>query len=246
MSNALLSSTVAAALCAALCISACGSSSSTSTTSPTPTPTPVPATTRVISVTGSLNFGDVVAGSVRTDGILTIANTGNAALAVTSITGPCGTFFSLSFTNGTISAGASQTVSVRFAPTATATSQSCTGVLTVVGDQTAGTNTIAVTANVLAGFSKILSGLWRGTLSVDTTVNLTQSGTTLSGEYHAVNVTGSLSGSVSNTGGVTFTVTVSGFQPFTFSGTSDAAGNTISGQVNGSGFVNSAWTLKRQ
>jgi hypothetical protein len=91
-----------------------------------------------------------------------------------------------------------------------------------------------------------LTGTWRGTLVTDTVVLLTHSGTSLTGEYNAIDKKGTISGSVGNTGQVNFTVTVSGFQPFTFSGTADAAGNTISGQVNGSGFNNEAWTLRRQ
>lgn len=34
--------------------------------------------------------------------------------------------------------------------------------------------------------------------------------------------------------------------PFTFSGTAGADLNTITGTVNGSGFVNDGWTLTRQ
>jgi hypothetical protein len=144
--------------------------------------------------------------------------------------------------SGTISAGASQTVSVRFAPTA---AQSCTGVVTVNGDQTSGTNTIAVNATAVAGYSRDLTGRWRGTVGADTIVTLTETGSTLSGTFDSISLKGTVSGSVSNTGQVTMTVTVSGFQPFTLNGQADDAGNTISGQVNGSGFQNTPFTLKR-
>jgi hypothetical protein len=67
----------------------------------------------------------------------------------------------------------------------------------------------------------------------------------LSGEFDSINLKGTISGSVSNTGQVTMTVTVPGYQPFTLTGQADDAGNTISGQVNGSGFQNAPFTLKR-
>ena len=148
----------------------------------------------------------------------------------------------MSWASGTISAGASQSVSIRFAPTA---AQSCTGVVTVNGDQTAGTNTIAVIASSVAGYSRDLTGRWRGTVGADTIITLTQSASTLSGTFDSISLKGSVSGSVSNTGQVALTVTVQGFQSFTLNGQADDAGNTISGQVNGSGFQNDPFTLRR-
>jgi hypothetical protein len=235
---------VALSLVVTIGLSGCGGSSSPVTPTSSTPPTP----TRVIRLGGNLGFGNVQVGEVRTDGLLTISNDGNATLTVTSITLPCGSSYVASWTSGTIPAGSTQAVSLRFAPT---TAQNCTGLLTVIGDQTAGTNTISVTAVAVAApppavFSKNLTGTWRGTLTVDTVVYLTHNGTNLSGEYNAVNMKGSLSGTVSSTGHVTFTVTVSGYQPFTFDGNSDSAGNTITGVVNGSGFSNDTWTLKRQ
>jgi hypothetical protein len=196
----------------------------------------------VINVTGSLNYGQVIVGDVRTDGTITISNTGNATLTIMGITGPCGSFFTVSWSSGTISAGASQTVSVRFAPTAV---QSCTGVVTVTGDQTSGTNTIAVTTTIAAGYSKDLTGEWRGTIGFDTVITFTETNSSLSGVFNGINLKGTATGTVGNTGQVTFTVTVPGFAPFTFVGQADDAGNTMTGQVNGSGFVNSPATIKR-
>jgi hypothetical protein len=195
----------------------------------------------VINVTGDLNFGQLTVGDAQTRNF-TIANIGTSPLTITGMTGPCGSSFFVSWTSGTISAGASQTVSLRFAPTA---AQSCTGVVTVNGDQTSGTNTIAVVANAVAGYSRNLTGRWRGAVGADTIVTLTQTGSILSGTFDSISLKGSVSGSVSNTGQVTFTVTVPGFNSFTLSGQADDAGNTISGQVNGSGFQNDAFTLKR-
>jgi ASPM-SPD-2-Hydin domain-containing protein len=171
-----------------------------------------------------------------------LSNSGTGMLTVTGMTGPCGSSFSVNWTSGTISAGASQAVSFRFAPTS---AQNCTGVVTVNGDQTSGTNTIAMVANAVAGFSRDLTGRWRGAVGADTIITLTQTASSLSGTFDSVSLKGTVSGSVSNTGQVTLTVTVPGFQPFTLTGQADAAGNTISGQVNGSGFQNEAFTLRR-
>src|SRR5262249_42509803 len=93
-----------------------GGSSPTSPTNNTPAPT------RIINVTGNLTYGQVIVGDVRTDGVITISNTGNATLTISGITGPCGSFFTVSWASGTIAPGGSQTVNVRFAPTAV---QSC-------------------------------------------------------------------------------------------------------------------------
>jgi hypothetical protein len=69
---------------------------------------------------------------------LTISNTGTAALTVSGITYPAG--FSGTWAGGTIAAGGAQAVTVTFAPTA-ATSYG--GTVTVTGNQTSGTSTLA-------------------------------------------------------------------------------------------------------
>jgi hypothetical protein len=97
---------------------------------------------------------------------------------------------------------------------------------------------------------RALAGAWTGTLAgtANTVVNFSQSGSTLGGNVQFTNVnlpTGTISGTVSNPRAVTFTVTAPGFQPFTFVGTVDEAGNRLSGLVNGSGFVNAPWVLNR-
>jgi len=70
---------------------------------------------------------------------LTITNLGNATLTVTGMTGPSG--YAASWTTGTIAAGASQLVTITFSPIA---AQNYNGTLIVNGDQTGGTNTIAI------------------------------------------------------------------------------------------------------
>jgi len=93
--------------------------------------------TRTISLSGSLAFGSVAVGSSG-QSTLTIANTGNSDLTVSSISYPDG--FIGSWISGTIAAGGSQPVTVTFTPTSTA---SYSGTITVNSDKTSGVNTIA-------------------------------------------------------------------------------------------------------
>jgi hypothetical protein len=99
---------------------------------------PTASSSRVIALTGSLAFGNVEVGNTR-DLDFTISNSGTAALTVTGITAPSA--YSASWTSGTIAAGGSQLVTVRFSPTQ---AQSHSGTLTVAADHTGGTNTIGV------------------------------------------------------------------------------------------------------
>jgi len=122
-----------ALLLLALAAAACGKDSPTA-----PTPNPPPASTRVVSLSGSLAFGAVEIGKTS-DLMLTIGNSGTGTLSVTGITSPGG--YTLNWTNGTIAPGGSQQVTVRFAPTA---AQSYGGTLTVNGDHTSGTNTASL------------------------------------------------------------------------------------------------------
>jgi hypothetical protein len=96
------------------------------------------APTRIIGISGNLAFGNVAVGQTAS-ATFTITNSGNSVLTVTNMTVPsCGTW-SATWTSGTILPGGSQQVTQFFTPTS---SQPCTGTLTVVGDQTSGTNTL--------------------------------------------------------------------------------------------------------
>lgn len=130
---------------------ACGDDGPSSPTSPTP------ATTRIIALSGNLAFGEVAVGSSR-EATLTISNTGNAVLTVTSLTAPgdLADLLTANWTGGQIAAGASQAVTIRFTPTQPG---SYSGTLTVNGDQTSGTNTVAVSATATGGN---FSGFWLG------------------------------------------------------------------------------------
>ncbi len=94
--------------------------------------------TRFMSLTGDLTFGNVQAGMTATR-TLTISNRGNDTLSVFNVGYPNG--FSGSWF-GTIAPGASQTVSVTFAPTI---STSYTGTITVSANQTFGSNVVSAT-----------------------------------------------------------------------------------------------------
>lgn len=109
-----------------------------------PTTPATPASTRVISLSGSLAFGSVTVGQ-SADRNLTIANSGNSPLTVTGITGPTG--LSANWTSGSIPAGGSQVVTVKFSPTA---AQAYSGTVTVAGDQTSGTNSVAFSGTGVA------------------------------------------------------------------------------------------------
>jgi hypothetical protein len=73
---------------------------------------------------------------------LKVSNTGSAALTVSGIGITNGlTVFTANWTSGTIATGSSQTITIQFAPTAP---QLYSGTIIVNGDQTSGTDTIAV------------------------------------------------------------------------------------------------------
>jgi hypothetical protein len=96
-----------------------------------------PEETRVISLSGNLDFGSVSVGSTA-QRILTISNAGNSTLNVSSIIYPSG--FSGAW-SGSIAPGSSRNVTVTFSPTVPG---SYDGAVTVSSDKTDGTNTISL------------------------------------------------------------------------------------------------------
>lgn len=129
------------ALGVALYLSGCSGNSPTAPSPPPPqpsAPTP-PIVTRIIALSGNLAFGDVGVDATK-DITVSISNTGNAPLTVTALALPSG--YAASWMSGVIQSGATQDVTVRFAPTA---EQTYNGTLTVSGDHTSGTNTTPVT-----------------------------------------------------------------------------------------------------
>lgn len=197
---------------------ACGGGGSSSPTSPSPTPS---TPTRIVGVSGNLSFGDVPVGSSR-DASFTITNTGTTTLTVSgmSVSGGLASHITASWTSGTIAAGGSQTVSVRFQPTATG---SYSGTITVNGDHTGGTNTIAVSGNAVG---PTFQGTWSGRYIVERcdgtgslqdylcssrgffppgtdlpiSMSLNQNGSSISGSFSIGQVTGAATGTVNASG----------------------------------------------
>jgi hypothetical protein len=197
---------------------ACGGGDSP--TSPSPAASTGP--TRIIGVSGNLAFGDVPVGSERT-ATMTISNSGNSALTVTSlgVTGGLADHTAATWTRGTIAPGASQAVTVAFSPTAPG---SYSGVVTVNGDQTSGTSTLAISG---VGIGTSVAGTWAGNYVVERcdgtgsiqdyfcsssrgffpvgtrlpiAVNLTQNGANVSGTVAYGQVSGPVTGNVSAAG----------------------------------------------
>jgi PKD repeat protein len=84
-----------------------------------------------------------------------------------------------------------------------------------------------------------LNGTWRGTILgfFPFSFNLTQSGSAISGTYFDEDGPGTVTGSVSAPLAVRLTVIQPGFPLFTFTGTTDAAINVITGTVTVEGFA---------
>lgn len=120
-----------------LCATACGKDS------PTGPSTPPTTETRIIAISGTLDFNDVEVGS-SADRFLTVRNEGTASLSLTGITLANASAFSVSWTTATIAPGGSQSLGVRFEPTAV---RSYDTTLRFLGNQTAGDNTRAVFAS---------------------------------------------------------------------------------------------------
>lgn len=96
------------------------------------------AETAVIALTGNMNFGNVEINTSKISN-LTISNSGDSVLQITSINYPTG--FTGSMDGVNISAGQSVVIPVTFSPTET---QPYSGTITVNSDKTSGINTIDV------------------------------------------------------------------------------------------------------
>lgn len=237
---------------AAIVIAGCGGSGGP--TSPSGTTTPPVTTTRIIGVSGLLAFGDVPVGASR-DAFMVISNSGNAVLTVSSlsVTGGFGSMVTGTWTSGTIAAGGSQAVTVRFAPTAAGTYN---GTIVVNGDQTSGTNSLAISGAAVATFNgtwtgghvinqcngtgstqDLICGAARGAFKVGSNMSfsatLTQSGNVVTGTATLGGPAGPVSGTVTN-GVLTLSGTLRDAQGFTAvitSWTTSVLGGTMGGSV---------------
>lgn len=96
-----------------------------------------PVTTKIISLSGNLDFGSVIIGEASPTATLTVSNSGNTVLTVTSISYPTG--FTGNTSAFTVPAGGSSNVTVTFTPLV---AQVYGGTITVTSDATTGNNTI--------------------------------------------------------------------------------------------------------
>jgi hypothetical protein len=141
------------------------------------------AQTRIISLSGDLNYGAIFASS-SAHLTLTITNSGNSDLTFTNITLPAQ--YTASITSGTIAPGSTTNVDVKFMPPDTNTYN---GTLTVDSDATSGTDSVNVTGS--------------GTNTADPVIALSGSlnfGDVMVGSAANLNLT------ISNTGNATLTI----------------------------------------
>lgn len=187
-----------------------GSKSATTPTSPT-TSNP----TRVISLAGSLAFGEVPLGATK-EATLTVSNSGSAPLSFTGLTISSGlvSHFAASPTSGQVPAGGSTPILVRFQPQS---SGAFNGTLSVTADHTSGTNTIAISGTGVAPPVAVFGVVADANTSrgiVDVTVSAANGPTTRTdgnGYYHLAPVPGgtvTLSYSASGYNAQTSTVSV--------------------------------------
>ncbi len=184
----------------------------------TGTPTP----TRIISLSGNLAFGSVTVGSTAQT-TLTIYNTGNSTLTVSSISYPSG--FSGNW-SGTIGAGGSQPVTVTFSPTSTI---GYGGTVTVGSDCTSGVNTIAASGTGTPLPTRIISlsgNLAFGSVTVGSTAQTTlainntgNSTMTVSSISYPSGFSGNWSGTIGAGGSQPVTVTFSPTSTSSYGGT---------------------------
>ena len=224
-----------------------------------PTPVAPAAPTRIVNVTGNLAFGEVAVGASR-EMTMTIANSGNAVLTVTSlsISGGLAAHTTASWVSGTIPPSGSQSVLIRFAPT---TEGTFSGSLQVNGDQTSGTNSVAISGTSVS----LLSGTWTGThtitacdgtgsvqdlicsaargsnkvgSSLSFSVTLSQSGSSVTGTANCGGVVGPVTGTLSAGGTLTLagtltgTGTSTGFTSVITSWATTTSGSSMNGTVS--------------
>ena len=201
-----------------------------------------PAASRIIVLSGNLAFGNVSTGATAT-ATLTIANSGNSVLTVTSISYPAG--FSGAF-SGAIAAGGSTNVTVTFAPTALT---SYGGTITVNSDATSGTSTIGASGTGVLLPTRIIS--LSGTLSFGnvttgatatarlTIANAGNTNLTVASISYPSGFSGAFSGAVAAGGVTNLTVTFAPTALTSYGGTitvnSDATSGTSTISASGTG-----------
>ena len=189
--------------------------------------------TRIISLSGNLDFGVVEVGS-SAQRTLTIANTGNSTLTVSSISYPSG--FSGSW-SGTIAAGNSQNVTVTFSPNGGIGPYA--GTVTVNSDKTSGGNTIFASGTGGLTPTRIISlsgNLAFGNVTVgasaQSTLNIANTGNstlTVSSISYPSGFSGSWSGTIAAGSSQNVTVTFSPSAATSYGGTVTVNSDKTSG-----------------
>jgi hypothetical protein len=196
--------------------------------------------TRLISLSGSLAFGNVGVGTTS-NRTVTIYNNGNSPLTVSSIAYPSGS--SGNWPSGTIAASGSQNVTVTFSPTAATT---YSGTMTVNSDKTSGVNTLSASGTGVTRIISLAGSMAFGSVTVGTysnkTLTIKNSGTgtmTVSGISYPSGFTGAWSGTIAANSPYNVTVKFSPTSGTTYGGTimvnSDATSGVNTTNASGTG-----------
>jgi polyisoprenoid-binding protein YceI len=198
----------------------------------------------------SYNFGNQVVGTTSSAAPITLTNTGNVTLNITSVTiagTNSGDFTQTNNCGATVAAGASCTLSVTFTPTA---SGSRSGSLTITDNASPATQTVSLTGTGtapvvgLSPASLTFPAQAVGTSSSAQSVTLSNTGSatlsitsiTASGDFSQTNTCGaSLAASASCTLSVTFTPTASGSRSGSLTITDNASPATQTVSLTGTG-----------
>ena len=199
----------------------------------------------------SYNFGNQAVGTTSSAAPITLTNTGNATLNITSVTiagTNSGDFTQTNNCGPTVAAGASCTLSVTFTPTVVGAE---TGVVTITDNASPATQTVSLTGTGVATQMVSLSpasltfpAQLVGTSSSAQSVTLSNTGSavlsitsiTTSGDFSQTNTCGaSLAASASCTLSVTFTPTASGSRSGSLTITDNASPATQTVSLTGTG-----------
>jgi P pilus assembly chaperone PapD len=132
-----------------------GSGDSGWSTTPVLTTFPDPVQPGALTASpSSLSFGDVASGSTSSAQAVTVSNPGNSAVSVSSV-GVTGPFTQTNTCGGSIAAGGSCTVSVKFAPTS---GGSLTGTLSVATSAPGGPTTVPLSGTGVTSTTNLALG----------------------------------------------------------------------------------------
>ncbi len=212
-----------------------------------------PAPVASVSPT-SLTFASQTTGTTSAAQTVTLSNTGNAALTITSSIAASGDFAEANTCGSSVAAGANCTIGVTFTPTASGTR---TGTLSITDNASGspqtisltGTGTAPTTTASLSVTSLTFASQTVGTTSAAQTVTLTNTGSatltitsiSASGDYAETDTCGtSVAVGANCTISTTFTPTASGTRTGTLSIADNTSGSPQSVSLTGTGAAASA------